>query len=73
LGARLFAAAESASISIPTERTRDLASYLYERRWSRIIPSADQGIANASFTLAMKFAGKWVWENTWLVFTIFSL
>ena len=32
-----------------------------------------RGIANASFTLAMKFAGKWVWENTWLVFTIFSL
>ncbi len=31
------------------------------------------GVANASFTLPMKFARKWAWENTWFVFSVFSL
>ena len=31
------------------------------------------GVANASFTLPMKFARKWAWENTWLVYSIFAL
>src|SRR5512142_939714 len=31
------------------------------------------GVANASFTLPMKFARKWAWENTWLVFSVLSL
>src|ERR1035441_3358643 len=31
------------------------------------------GIANASFTLPMKFTRRWAWENTWLIWTIFAL
>ena len=31
------------------------------------------GITNASFTMPMKFARKWAWENTWLAWTIFAL
>ena len=31
------------------------------------------GVANASFTLPMKFTRRWAWENTWLVWTIFAL
>ena len=31
------------------------------------------GVANASFTMPMKFARKWAWENTWLVWTVFAL
>ena len=30
-------------------------------------------VMNASFTLPMKFAGRWAWENTWLAWTIFAL
>src|SRR5258708_234392 len=31
------------------------------------------GVANASFTMPMKYARKWAWENTWLAWTIFAL
>ena len=31
------------------------------------------GAMNGSFTLPMKFTGKWAWENTWLAWTIFAL
>jgi L-rhamnose-H+ transport protein len=31
------------------------------------------GIANASFTMPMKYARKWAWENIWLAWTIFAL
>lgn len=31
------------------------------------------GVTNGSFTLPMKFTGKWAWENTWLAWTIFAL
>jgi L-rhamnose-H+ transport protein len=31
------------------------------------------GAMNGSFTLPMKFTGKWAWENTWLVWTLFAL
>ncbi len=31
------------------------------------------GIMNGSFTLPMKFARHWAWENTWLAWTIFAL
>jgi L-rhamnose-H+ transport protein len=47
----------------------------------RIMNSASSGIAilvvagvtNASFTMPMKYARKWSWENTWLVWTVFAL
>ena len=31
------------------------------------------GVTNASFTIPMKYARKWAWENTWLAWTIFAL
>jgi L-rhamnose-H+ transport protein len=31
------------------------------------------GITNASFTMPMKYARKWAWENTWLAWTVFAL
>lgn len=31
------------------------------------------GVGNGSFTVPMKYARKWAWENTWLVWTIFAL
>jgi L-rhamnose-H+ transport protein len=31
------------------------------------------GITNASFTMPMKYAHKWAWENLWLVWTVFAL
>lgn len=31
------------------------------------------GIMNASFSLPMKFARRWAWENTWLAWSIFAL
>jgi L-rhamnose-H+ transport protein len=31
------------------------------------------GAMNGSFTLPMKFARKWAWENTWAVWTLFAL
>ena len=31
------------------------------------------GVMNASFTIPMKHARKWAWENTWLAWTIFAL
>src|ERR1700680_102440 len=31
------------------------------------------GAMNGSFTLPMKFAHRWAWENTWLVWTIYAL
>jgi L-rhamnose-H+ transport protein len=31
------------------------------------------GVTNGSFTLPMKFARRWAWENTWLAFTVFAL
>ena len=31
------------------------------------------GVTNASFTLPMKFTHRWMWENTWLMWTIFAL
>jgi len=31
------------------------------------------GVANASFTLPMKFTRRWAWENTWLIWTVFAL
>jgi L-rhamnose-H+ transport protein len=31
------------------------------------------GIANASFTLPMKYTRKWAWENTWLAWTVLAL
>lgn len=31
------------------------------------------GILNASFTLPMKYARRWAWENTWLAWTILAL
>jgi len=31
------------------------------------------GVMNASFTMPMKYARKWAWENTWLVWTVFAL
>jgi L-rhamnose-H+ transport protein len=31
------------------------------------------GVANASFTMPMKYARKWAWENTWLAWTVFAL
>lgn len=31
------------------------------------------GVMNASFTLPMKYTGRWAWENTWLAWTIFAL
>lgn len=31
------------------------------------------GVANATFTLPMKFTHRWAWENTWLAWTIFAL
>src|SRR5277367_934822 len=31
------------------------------------------GVANASFTMPMKYARKWAWENTWLAWTLFAL
>ncbi len=30
-------------------------------------------VANATFTLPMKFTRRWAWENTWLAWTIFAL
>jgi len=31
------------------------------------------GAMNASFTMPMKYARKWAWENTWLVWTVLAL
>lgn len=31
------------------------------------------GIMNASFTLPMKYARRWAWENTWMAWTILAL
>src|SRR5579859_1735309 len=31
------------------------------------------GVMNASFTMPMKYARKWTWENTWLAWTVFAL
>ena len=31
------------------------------------------GVTNASFTIPMKYAHKWTWENTWLAWTGFAL
>ena len=31
------------------------------------------GVTNASFTMPMKYARKWVWENTWPAWTVFAL
>jgi L-rhamnose-H+ transport protein len=31
------------------------------------------GVMNASFTLPMKYARRWAWENTWLAWTILAL
>jgi L-rhamnose-H+ transport protein len=31
------------------------------------------GVMNASFTLPMKYARRWAWENIWLAWTIFAL
>src|SRR5664280_61250 len=31
------------------------------------------GIANATFTLPMKFARHWAWENVWLVWSVMAL
>jgi len=31
------------------------------------------GVMNASFTLPMKYARRWAWENTWLAWTCFAL
>ncbi len=31
------------------------------------------GVMNASFTMPMKYARKWAWENTWLVWTVLAL
>ena len=31
------------------------------------------GVANASFTIPMKYTRKWAWENTWLAWTVFAL
>ncbi|HEV2465515.1 MAG TPA: L-rhamnose/proton symporter RhaT [Acidobacteriaceae bacterium] len=31
------------------------------------------GVMNASFTLPMKYAHRWAWENTWLAWSIFAL
>lgn len=31
------------------------------------------GVMNASFTLPMKYASRWAWENTWLAWTILAL
>lgn len=31
------------------------------------------GVANASFTMPMKYARKWAWENTWLVWAVLAL
>lgn len=31
------------------------------------------GVMNASFTLPMKYARRWAWENTWLAWTTFTL
>jgi L-rhamnose-H+ transport protein len=31
------------------------------------------GVTNASFTMPMKYARKWAWENIWLVWTVLAL
>src|SRR5277367_3932604 len=31
------------------------------------------GVANASFTIPMKYTRKWAWENTWLAWTVLAL
>jgi L-rhamnose-H+ transport protein len=31
------------------------------------------GVTNASFTIPMRYARKWAWENTWLAWTVFAL
>jgi L-rhamnose-H+ transport protein len=31
------------------------------------------GVMNASFTLPMKYARRWAWENTWLAWSLFAL
>lgn len=31
------------------------------------------GMMNASFTLPMKYARRWAWENTWLAWSVFAL
>jgi len=31
------------------------------------------GVMNASFALPMKYARRWAWENTWLVWSLFAL
>lgn len=31
------------------------------------------GVTNSSFTMPMKYARKWSWEKTWLIWTIFAL
>src|SRR5579872_4532881 len=31
------------------------------------------GIASASFTVPMKLASGWAWENTWLLWSVFTL
>ncbi|HWR15713.1 MAG TPA: L-rhamnose/proton symporter RhaT [Terriglobales bacterium] len=31
------------------------------------------GVTNASFSLPMKFTRRWAWENTWFVWSIYSL
>jgi len=31
------------------------------------------GVTNASFTIPMRYARKWAWENTWFAWTVFAL
>jgi L-rhamnose-H+ transport protein len=38
-----------------------------------VVILAFAGIMNASFTLPMKYARRWSWENTWLAWTLIAL
>ena len=40
---------------------------------SGIVTLLIAGVMNASFTMPMKYARKWAWENTWLAWTVFAL
>lgn len=40
---------------------------------SSLITLIVAGVMNASFTLPMKYARRWAWENTWLAWSLFAL
>ena len=41
--------------------------------WGGLALTVLSGICSGNSMLPMKFARRWQWENTWLVFSLFSL